>query len=124
VHNIVIVSNNNIIKENLSSNFELVFIHGTLLQTMEKARDLIHKGYKLLTHPLSGSVKPNFTPYKTIVLERREGKVDIDSLKIMEDSISRTVSLIEDKSTPDWPEKYLKDFRLIDYDLIKNALKL
>lgn len=124
MYNIVIVSNNNLIKENFSSRFELVFIHGTLLQTMEKARDLIHKGYKLSTHPLSGSVKPNFTPYKTIVLEKREGKVDIDSLKIMEDSISRTVSLIKDKSTPDWSEKYLKDFRLIDYDLIKNALKL
>ncbi len=124
VNNIVVVSNNNLVRENLSSHFEIVFVEGSLLNTLEKARDLIHTGYRLLTHPLSGSIKPNFTPYKTVVLEKREGKVDTDSLLIMEDSICRTVSLLKDKATPDWPDKYLRDFSLIDYDLIKNALKL
>ena len=124
MNNIVIVSNNKLVKENLSSYFEIIFVEGNLLQTMEKARNLIHKGYRLLTHPLSGSIKPNHTPYKTIVLEKREGKVDVDSLLIMEDSISRVISLLRDRPVPDWPEKYLKDFRLIDYDLIRNALKL
>lgn len=124
MNNIVIVSNNKLVKENLSSRFEIVFVEGTLLKTLEMARDLIHKGYRLLTHPLSGSIKPNHTPFKTIALEKREGSIDIDSLLIMEESISRTVSLLKDRPVPDWPEKIMEDFRVIDYDLIRNALKL
>jgi len=112
------------VKENFSTCLEVILIEGTLLQTMEQARDLIHTGYILLTHPLSGSIKPNQTPYKSIALERRQGPTDLDSLMVMEESINRTKTLLNDKVTPDWPEKYLEDFRVIDLDLIKNALKL
>ncbi|MBA1334869.1 MAG: GrdX protein [Firmicutes bacterium] len=122
MNNTLIISNNKLVKENLSTDFEVIFVDGTLLEIMERARDMVHRGYILLTHPLSGSIKPNQTPYKSIALEKRTGKVDFDSLIILEDSISRTKSLLKNKPTPDWPEKYLEDFRLIDYDLIKNAL--
>jgi hypothetical protein len=120
----MIISNNKLVKENLSTYFDVTFVEGTLLQIMEGARDLVHRGYILLTHPLSGSIKPNQTPYKSIALQKRIGEVDFNSLLIIEDSISRTKSLLKDKTTPNWPEKYLEDFRLIDYDLIKNALKV
>jgi hypothetical protein len=90
---------------------------------MITARDLIHKGYRLLTHPLSGSIKPNQTPYKSIALEKRAEEVDFTSLQLIEDSISRTRSLLKDRATPDWPESCLEDFMLIDLDLISNALK-
>lgn len=122
MNNRLIISNNKLVKENLSTDFGVIFVDGTLLEIMERARDLVHQGYILLTHPLSGSIKPNQTPYKSIALEKRIGKVDFDSLVILEDSISRTKSLLKNKPTPDWPEKYLEDFRIIDYDLIKNAL--
>ncbi len=123
-NNTLIISNNKLVKEKLSTIFEIIFVEGTLLQTMEQARALIHTGYILLTHPLSGSIKPNQTPYKSIALEKRYGFTDYDSLIIMEESINRTKSLLEDKTTPDWPEGCLEDFRVIDLDLIKNALKV
>ena len=70
LNNTLIISNNKLVNENLSTHVEVLFSEMTLLETMEKARDLIHKGYKLLTHPLSGSIKPNDTPYKSIALEK------------------------------------------------------
>ncbi len=124
LNNTLIISNNKLVKEKLSTFAEVTLIEGTLLQTMEQSRDLIHRGYILLTHPLSGSIKPNQTPFKSIALEKRQGPVDFDSLTVMEESLARTRTLINDKATPDWPEKYLEDFRIIDLDLIKNALKI
>ena len=38
------------------------------LDVLLAARDYIHRGYFLLTHPLAGSVKPNQTPFKSIIL--------------------------------------------------------
>lgn len=124
LNNTLIISNNKLVNENLSTHVEVLFSEMTLLETMEKARDLIHKGYKLLTHPLSGSIKPNDTPYKSIALEKRLGPVDFQSMEIMEQSIARTRSLLEQRAVPDWPEECLKDFRAIDLDLIRNALRI
>jgi len=124
LNNTLIISNNKLVKERISSHVEVMLIEGTLLQTLEQARDFIHRGYILLTHPLSGSIKPNQTPYKSIALEKRYGPVDLDSLGIIEQSIARTKSLLADKPTPDWPERCLEDFRIIDLDLIKNAIKI
>lgn len=124
LNNTVIISNNKLVKEILSTHVEVMLLEGTLLQTMEQARDLIHKGYILLTHPLSGSIKPNQTPYKSIALRKGDGPTDFGSVEIMEQSIARTKSLLADRETPNWPERCLEDFRVIDLDLIKNALKI
>ena len=124
LNNTLIISNNKLVNENLSTHVEVLFSEMTLLETMEKARDLIHKGYKLLTHPLSGSIKPNDTPNKSIALEKRLGPVDFKTLEIMVLSIARTRSLLEQRAVPDCPEECLKDFRAIDLDLIRNALRI
>ncbi len=55
---------------------------------MSYVRDKVHEGHELATHPLSGSVKPNETPYKTIMISEKKGVLDFNSLKIIEDSIA------------------------------------
>ncbi len=124
LNNTLVISNNKLVKENLSRDVEVLYVEGTFLQTLEKTRDFIHKGCILLTHPLSGSIKPNETPYKSIAIEKRQGPVDLDSLRVIEKSIIKTISLLKDKDIPPWPEDCLEDFREIDLDLIRNALKL
>lgn len=93
---------------------------------LQKSREYLHKGgYKLETHPLSGSVKPNETPFKTVVLSLRPTKdLDMDGLMIMEDSIA-TFSKFRKKQDQiyDWPEKILEDFSEIDFSLITGAIE-
>ena len=59
------------------------------LDVLLAARDYIHRGYFLLTHPLAGSVKPNQTPFRSIVLseESLEGAEDFRDLRLIEESI-------------------------------------
>lgn len=120
---IILITNNPLVKKKLSNEAEILFYGVDYIKVLELARDYIHKGYKLLTHPLSGSVKPNETPYKSVIVEKRDGSiVDMDSLMIIEQSMDTTRKFINNKKTPEWNEKIKEDFQVIDLSLIENVL--
>lgn len=95
----------------------------TYLDVLSKARDKIHEGHNLLTHPLSGSVKPNETPYKSLAISIECGSLDMNSLMIIEESIATARKFITGKKTPHWTERILEDFQMIDYYLIKSGIE-
>lgn len=110
------------IENELNSNkLNLEYQDITYIEILEKARDLIHKGYKLLTHPLYGSVKPNETLYRSVVLEEAE-EFDIQSLLLIEEAIVTAEKFKKNKMTPNWTESVKDDFRVIDFDLIKKMI--
>ena len=110
------------IENELNSNkLNLEYQDITYIEILEKARDLIHKGYKLLTHPLYGSVKPNETLYRSVVLEETE-EFDIQSLLLIEEAIVTAEKFKKNKMTPNWTESVKGDFRVIDFDLIKKKI--
>jgi len=51
-----------------------------------KVRDAVHKGAVLINHPLSSSIKPNESPYKSLILSNSKVVLDVDSLQIIEAS--------------------------------------
>ena len=88
-----------------------------LKRLFEIVRDRIHQGYKLLTHPLSGSVKPNETPYKSIgISDKPEKSVDVDSLLLMEQAID-ALSKFRVRH-PNMSDSMRKDFQVVDLTLI------
>ena len=120
---LIIVTNNPMSKKQFESNYEVVFFEGTMMDILKKVRDNIHEGHKLLTHPLMSSIKPNETPYRTICISKEKlSKVDLQSLSIIEESIMSTEKFLNDFKTPQWNEKILLDFQLIDSDLIYHAI--
>ena len=52
------------------------------LKILETARDLIHMNYEMLTHPLYGSVKPNETIYRSIVVDFKDN-LDVNSVTMI-----------------------------------------
>lgn len=99
------------------------FYQTSYIDILQKVRDKIHKGHKLLTHPLSSSLKPNETPYKTILISQKTGSLDMDSVMAIENSINTTLKFIKDKKTPQWNESILKDFQVIDLSLVESILE-
>ena len=123
VEPLIIITNNPMVMDKMSNRFETVFVDGMLMDVLKHVRDYVHKGHRLLTHPLSGSIKPNVTPYKTVLISYINGKTtDIESLSVIESSIHTAEKLMQSKEIPKWPEKVLDDFSLIDYDLIYHAI--
>lgn len=120
-----IIITNNILSLNAYNNkFQVDFIDGSLLDVLICVRDYIHKGHILLTHPLMGSIKPNQTPYKTVAISFKfENELDLDSLMFIENSIESTKKLLSNSPLRNWKDSILEDFRVIDFDLINNAIK-
>lgn len=118
-----IVTNNPMSKEKFEKKYRVEFIDAPQLDILKKVRDYIHKGNRLLTHPLMGSVKPNETPYRTVCVSKEVvNGVDLQSLEIIENSLATTEKFLKDFNTPQWSEKILADFQLIDSDLIDHAI--
>jgi len=85
-------------------------------------RDTVHKGAVLINHPLSGSVKPNVSPYKSLVVSDEHHVVDFRSLQLIEDAIA-TIKKLGIRNNMQYNEAVLEDFQVIDLDLLKSAIE-
>ena len=121
--NTKVITNNPMTKEKIPEYLQLDYIDGTVEDVFKKVRNYVHNGHILLTHPLMSSVKPNETPYRTVLISnKKENNVDMDSLKIIEDSIMSLNKFMKMFKCPNWNEKIKEDFMIIDYDLINNVI--
>ena len=74
----------------------------------------------LLTHPLSGSVKPNETPYKSVLISKDKGRsVQIVWLSLKMRSAS--CHKFQDR-TGKYGKRAIEDFQLIDWTLLESGL--
>ena len=118
----LIVTNNPLVKELVPADYAMDFEPVSYKEVLLKVRDLVYSGHRLYTHPLSGSVKPNETPYKSIVVSKNPKKMELDEAEIISNSIV-TYDKFPQKYR-DLPQQVLKDFQLIDYTLLCGALGL
>ena len=96
----------------------------TLMQILCRVRDLVHRHHQLITHPLAGSIKPNATPYKSIIVTAKpQEELDFMSLRLIEGAIQVAEGMLADKALRAMDEEMKADFALIDLELIKSALE-
>lgn len=89
-------------------------------EILVEARDLVYAGHVLYTHPLAGSVKPNVTPYKSLIVSREAHGFDAQHGEMIASAIA-----VFDKFKPlgrTFPPSVLEDFQLIDYTLLAGAI--
>ena len=55
----IIVTNNPMVMEKHGSTRNVIYKNLSYEGVLREVRDRIHEGHSMLTHPLSGSVKPN-----------------------------------------------------------------
>ena len=71
--NKLIITNNSLVFEKYHSNYDVIYLKDAgYLDVLYAARDRIHLSYVLLTHPMAGSLKPNQTPYKSIIVAQEK----------------------------------------------------
>lgn len=115
-----IVTNNELVYTTYGKDYDVDYSPISYVELLEEVRDRVHKGAKILTHPLSGSVKPNETPFKSIYVSKRTGKLDVPSLELIEAAIvtCRNFPI----KFPNMSPKMRADFALIDCSLVASAL--
>lgn len=46
---------------------------GSYLDVLVRVRGLVHEGWHLMSHPQASNLKPNQSPYKTVLISRGRG---------------------------------------------------
>lgn len=116
----VIVTNNPRVLKRYEGLYSVEFVDGVYMDVLVRVRDRVHAGCRLLTHPLSGSVKPNETPYKSVMISQKRGSMDMGSLSIIEEAIAACRKF--PVKYEGLPQRVLEDFQLVDSTLIDSAI--
>lgn len=122
---LTIVTNNPKCHRQYSPRYEVLFDptwdYGDVLK---RSRDLVHQGQLLLTHPMAGSLKPNQTPYRSIVLSDTtlEDKEPYQDVLLMENSMAAYEKFLQCRKLPNWTESIREDFQTLDLSHIEGAL--
>lgn len=101
------------------------FVQGSSLDVLIQARDCVHGGWRLLSHPLYGNLRPHQHPYRSILLELSDDRapVDVESLEYMESALA--IYSAESERIPSalcLSEELQRDFGEIDWELMKESL--
>ena len=108
------------IEENLKD-IEIEYLDVSYIDILRKVRDYVHENWEIVTHPLYGSVKPNETIYRTIVIKEKNS-LDITSVNLISDAILTFKKFRNNREVPQWTDRVKDDFSVIDHDLIINAI--
>ena len=116
--NTLIVTNNSKVFIKYKENYNIEFIDSeSMYNVLIKTRDLLHSGYKLLTHPMSGSLKSNQTPYKSILLIKNN-EANLDDILMIENAIDNYNKFLKNRVLTNWTEAIKNDFKTVDLSLI------
>ncbi|EEA85838.1 GrdX family protein [Peptacetobacter hiranonis] len=102
-----------IMKVELVNSYEEVLI---------KARNMVYDRHRLLTHPQAGSLKPNQTPYRSIIVYPSDNSSNMDDVMMIEKAIETFNKFREIKETPKYEEKIANDYKTIDLSMIDNVM--
>lgn len=72
---------------------------------------------------MSGSLKPNQTPFKSVIVAERSDNIDYESVILIENSLEAAYKFLRYKKTPLWNDKILNDFKTVDLSLVENVVK-
>ena len=121
-----IVTNNRLCLEKYGNQISVEFLEdASYLDVLVKVRNYLQGGWKLETHPMTGSLKPNQTPYKSIMIS--DHTVDREEFYNQEITIENGIEACKKfqkiRKTPDWPEHLREDYRIVDLSLIEGAIQ-
>lgn len=122
----IIMTNNPMVPKALGEKYDIVYKDSSLPEFFEEVQEKICEGHILLTHPLSGSVKPGETPYKSVLISSiaadagRSSEEIVLSVRLIESALAACEKF---KMKPErFAGDVLSDLQLIDYTLLESAL--
>ena len=121
---VVLITNNPRFLHLIDSS-RIQLLHGTPLDVLIAARDAVHVGNELLTHPLYGNLRPDQQPFRSILLRRsaqKEGRL-LESISMIEEAVFLYRSYGSRILTPEsLSPAALEDYVFVDCELMRASL--
>lgn len=118
----ILVTNNDKAADKFRGQMKEVLLLDSYGDVLKKVRDLIHTGHKLLTHPQASSLKPNQTPYRSVILYEKADGDNTEDVLLIEKALSWHEEWSARKKTPVYSEEIENDYKLIDLSMMENVI--
>jgi len=112
----IVITNNPAVKEKYPTS---LLVQGTPDDVLLQVRDLVYQGYELISHPLSASLRMMFSPFRTVIVGKKEARVDALCAEIIEDSIHKYRRHMLHRNID---QVNRNDYQIIDLMLLDSAL--
>ena len=108
--------------EKYKDQMKVIFLDG-YEDVLIKVRDLVYDKHVLLTHPQASSLKPNQTPYRSVVVYPKGEEDNIKDIMLIDKCIQVYQEWQDIAPSPkSYQEKVANDFKTIDLSVIDNII--
>lgn len=117
----IVVTNNPMMKDEADA----LFVDGTFRDVLVKARDMVHEGYELVTHPLFASLGMMWSPFRSVILGEKRDKATDFEIETVEGSIQTYDQVMEGRNRlgREFTPKLEHDYAWMDRSLYLSALE-
>lgn len=118
----VVVTNNDWVEKKYKDMLTVIYVE-SYEEVLVKVRDMVYDRHVLLTHPQASSLKPNQTPYRSVVVYPKGGDDNTNDILLIEKCLEVYHQWQEIAPTPEkYSDKVARDFKTIDLSVIDNII--
>ena len=118
----IIITNNDRVYGKYEKNMQVILLD-TYEEVLIKVRDMVYDRHKLLTHPQASSLKPNQTPFRSVIVYPKGSEDNTDDILLIEKCIDIYRSWQEIAPTPEkYADNVANDFKKIDLSVIDGVI--
>lgn len=118
----IIITNNDRVFEAYKDEMQVI-LKQTYEEVLIATRDMVYDRHILLTHPQASSLKPNQTPYRSVIVYPGSGKDAMKAILLIEKCLEVYRRWQEIAPSPaSYPKKVEDDFKTIDLSIVQNVM--
>ncbi|WP_300283017.1 GrdX family protein [Peptacetobacter sp.] len=117
----IIVTNNDKVLRKYQNSIKIKFVE-SYEEVLITTRNFIFDRHRLLTHPQASSLKPNQTPFRSIIVYPSDNSNNLDDVMMIEKAIEVFEKFRKIKEIPKYEDKIADDYKTIDLSIIDNVI--
>ena len=118
----ILITNNDRVYEKYKDEIKIILLN-TYEEVLIKVRDMVYDRHLLLTHPQASSLKPNQTPFRSVVVYPKGKEDNMKDIMLIEKCVQVYYEWQEIAPSPvKYADKVANDFKTIDLSVVENII--
>ncbi len=118
----VIITNNDWVSEKYKGMMNIIFLN-SYEEVLVKAKDMAYDGHHLLTHPQASSLKPNQTPYRSVIVYPSDGDDNTSDILLIEKNLEIFYQWQKIAPTPgNYTDGVVRGFKVFDASMMDSII--
>ena len=118
----ILITNNDKVFHKYHNDMEVILLD-TYEEVLIKTRDMVYDRHILLTHPQASSLKPNQTPFRSVIVYPKGKEDNMKDILLIEKCLETYYAWQKIAPTPlIYQNKVIEDFKTIDMSVIDNII--